>query len=168
MSDYYNLYNYCKRVTENNNIHKLQQKIKFETKEKKLLFKTIINNAPEKIKTRAQEVYDYSILYDEEYNKLKIDLMETLTYHFKPFKIHYKKKNKCDRSFLEILKDESNYILIIDWKEIPQNDIYKNINEFPSNKICDNNDYTVEIKIDTEDQLEENKSDKSDDFEKIF
>ena len=59
MSDYYNLYNYCKRVTENNNIHKLQQKIKFETKEKKLLFKTIINNAPEKIKTRAQEGYDY-------------------------------------------------------------------------------------------------------------
>ena len=94
--------------------------------------------------------------------------MEKITYHFKPFNIHYKKKNKCDRSFLEILKDESNYILIIDWKEIPQNDIYKNINEFPSNKICDNNDYTVEIKIDTEDQLEENKSDKSDDFEKIF
>ncbi len=99
--------------------------------------------------------------------------METLTYHFKPFNIHYKKKNKCDRSFIEILKDESNYILIIDWKELPHNDISKNINEFPTNNICENNDYTVEIKIDNQEDIEikSNKSEdshKSDDFEKIF
>tara|TARA_B100000401_G_C52439627_1_gene546687 strand:+ start:118 stop:639 length:522 start_codon:yes stop_codon:yes gene_type:complete len=173
MTDYYKLYDYCKRTTENTNIKKNSLLKNKETKEKNDLFKVIIEDAYNIIKTRAHEGYDYAILYDNEYNKLILELLDVLTQHFKPFNIHYKKKNKSDRTFIEIFKDESNYILIIDWKDIIIEDKTKYINEFPTKNLCDNENYTIKIKIDNQEDIEikSNKSEdsiKSDDFEKIF
>ena len=37
--------------------------------------------------------------------------------HFKPFNIVYKKKNINERGFMEILTEDINYILVIDWKK---------------------------------------------------
>ena len=173
MSDFYNLYDYCKRTTENNNIRKKKLLENKNAIEKNNLFRIITEDAHNTIKTRANEGYDYAILYDDEYNKLIIELTDILTQHFKPFNIHYKKKNKSDRTFIEIFKDESNYILIIDWKDIIIEDKTKYINEFPTKTLCDNENYTIKIKIDNQEDIEikSNKSEdsiKSDDFEKIF
>tara|TARA_Y100000389_G_C17233566_1_gene399395 strand:- start:4 stop:546 length:543 start_codon:yes stop_codon:yes gene_type:complete len=180
MSEFYDLYDYCKRTTENNNIRKKKLLENKNSIEKNNLFRIITEEAYNTIKTRANEGYDYAILYDDEYNKLIIELTDILTQHFRPFNIHYKKKNKCDRSLIEIFKDESNHILIIDWKDIIIDDISKNINEFPTNRLCDNDNYTINIKIDNQNEHTELKTIKSEetinseesinseDFEKIF
>ena len=178
MSDFYSLYDYCKRTTENNNIKKQALAKNKETIQKNNLFKLITDDSYNIIKKRVNEGYDYAILYDEEYNKLIIELIDILTQHFKPFNIHYKKKNKCDRSLIEIFKDESNYILIIDWKETIVDDTAKNISEFPANALCDNDNYTIKINDENEnielksvksnESINSDNSVNSDDFEKIF
>jgi hypothetical protein len=165
MSFYYKLYDYCKKTTENNNIKKLRLLKNKETKEKNFLFKKITEDAYNIIKTRVDEEYDNAILYDDEYNKLILELLDTISIHFKPFNVYYIKKNTTDRSFIEIFKDESNYILVIDWSSINLNDTIQNINELPDKSICNEN-CTIEIKIENNETT--NNEIIEDDFEKIF
>jgi len=171
MSNYYELYDYCKKTTDNNNIKKFRLLKNKETREKKLLFKKITENAYTIIKNRVDEEYDNAILYDDEYNKLIEELLDTLIVHFKPFNVYYIKKNKADRSFIEICKDESNYILVINWSSTNLSDTTKNINEFPNKPICQEN-CTVEIKIENNEiinnEITNNNSIIDDDFERIF
>lgn len=138
MTDYYKLYDYCKKTYETKN-NKRQQIFKNrQTRLKKELFNTIINEAYDKIKENAEEGFDYAVIYDNEYNELIYGLMDSISHHFKPFNVLYKKKTEMQRGFLEVLKDESNYIIIVDWKsknvdDIPLNNIiYNNISELPT------------------------------------
>ena len=55
MSNYYELYDYCKKTTDNNNIKKFRLLKNKETREKKLLFKKITENAYTIIKNRVDE-----------------------------------------------------------------------------------------------------------------
>ena len=68
--------------------------------------------------------------------------MDSLIYHFKPFNVLYKKKTETQRGFLEIVKDESNYILIVDWKS-------KNLGDVPLNNIIHNSISELPTKCDT-------------------
>ncbi len=138
MTDYYKLYDYCKKTYETKN-NKRQQIFKNrQTRLKKELFNTIINEAYDKIKENAEEGFDYAVIYDNEYNELIYGLMDSISHHFKPFNVLYKKKTEMQRGFFEVLKDESNYIIIVDWKsknvdDIPLNNIiYNNISELPT------------------------------------
>jgi hypothetical protein len=115
MLDYYKLFDYCKKISEDKNLKKERHKKNRESKQKKQLFRIIIENAYNNIKTSADEGKDCAVIYDSEYNKLIDELLDSLTINFKPFNVIYKKKNIIDRGIFEVLKDESNYILIIDW-----------------------------------------------------
>ena len=126
MLDYYKLFDYCKKISEDKNLKKERHRKNKESKQKKQLFKLIIENAYNNIKSCAENGKDYAIIYDSEYDKLIEELLDLLIVHFKPFNVIYKKKDIIDRGIFEVLKDESNYILIVDW----------NTNEFKSNN-CD-------------------------------
>lgn len=138
MTDYYKLYDYCKKTYETKNNKRHQIFKNRQTRLKKELFNTIINEAYDKIKENAEEGFDYAVIYDNEYNELIYGLMDSISHHFKPFNVLYKKKTEMQRGFLEVLKDESNYIIIVDWKsknvdDIPLNNIiYNNISELPT------------------------------------
>lgn len=156
MSDYYKLFDYCVKIhTQNIKKKESMQKHK-EAKEKRKLFNTIISNAYTKIKNSVDEGKDCAILYDEEYNKLIVELKDTLNTHFKPFNITYKKKLYYNRGFLEVIKDETNYILIVDWNKKSTNTeiINKEItnNEVTNKKIVNteitNNDFNIKEKND--------------------
>lgn len=142
MVDYYKLYNYCKTTYEAKKKKRDQFLKNREARVKKELFNTIINEAYDKIKENAEEGFDYAVIYDSEHNKLVYELMDSLTYHFKPFNVLYKKKTETQRGFLEIVKDESNYILIVDWKS-------KNLGDVPLNNIIHNSISELPTKCDT-------------------
>lgn len=153
MTDYYKLFDYCKKTTEQNNIKKERAKKNKESRQKKYLFKIISESAYNIIKDSVNEGKDYAIIYDNDYNKLIEELMDSLVHHFKPFNVIYKKKNLVERGLFEVLKDESNYILIIDWniinnKEIkPLNTYYNenNISEIKKNNETTNFNNSEEI-----------------------
>tara|TARA_B100001564_G_scaffold359566_1_gene381865 strand:- start:2302 stop:2922 length:621 start_codon:yes stop_codon:yes gene_type:complete len=142
MVDYYKLYNYCKTTYEAKKKKRDQFLKNKEARVKKELFNTIINEAYDKIKENAEEGFDYAVIYDSEHNKLVYELMDSLIYHFKPFNVLYKKKTETQRGFLEIVKDESNYILIVDWKS-------KNLGDVPLNNIIHNSISELPTKCDT-------------------
>tara|TARA_B000000437_G_C11666339_1_gene313648 strand:+ start:120 stop:740 length:621 start_codon:yes stop_codon:yes gene_type:complete len=142
MVDYYKLYNYCKTTYEAKKKKRDQFLKNREARVKKELFNTIINEAYDKIKENAEEGFDYAVIYDSEHNKLVYELMDSLIYHFKPFNVLYKKKTETQRGFLEIVKDESNYILIVDWKS-------KNLGDVPLNNIIHNSISELPTKCDT-------------------
>ena len=101
MSDYYKLFEYCKKTFEINN-RKKQQFIKNrESRLKKNLFNIIITDAYNKIKENAEEGFDYAVIYDGEYNKLIYELIDSLSLHFKPFNVIYKKKQKLKEDFMK-------------------------------------------------------------------
>ena len=139
MSDYYKLFEYCKKTFEINN-RKKQQFIKNrESRLKKNLFNIIITDAYNKIKENAEEGFDYAVIYDGEYNKLIYELIDSLSLHFKPFNVIYKKKTETQRGFYEVLTDETNYVVIVDWKNKNEEKIDRkkdiisnNISELPS------------------------------------
>ena len=151
MLDYYKLFDYCKKISEDKNLKKERNRKNKESKQKKQLFKIITENAYNIIKSSAEEGKDYAIIYDSEYDKLIEELLDLLIVHFKPFNVIYKKKNIIDRGIFEVLKDESNYILIVDWnttefksnnydectKENTNNDIINNkLNNKTDKEIC--------------------------------
>lgn len=150
MVDYYKLYNYCKTTYDSKKKKRDQFLKNKEARMKKELFNIIINEAYYKIKENAEEGFDYAVIYDGEYNKLIYELMDSLIYHFKPFNVLYKKKMETQRGFLEIVKDESNYIVIVDWKsknlgDVPLNNIIHNsISELPKKCDTSTNTNTVE------------------------
>ena len=150
MVDYYKLYNYCKTTYDSKKKKRDQFLKNKEARMKKELFNIIINEAYYKIKENAEEGFDYAVIYDGEYNKLIYELMDSLIYHFKPFNVLYKKKMETQRGFLEIVKDESNYIVIVDWKsknlgDVPLNNIIHNsISELPKKSDTSTNTNTVE------------------------
>ena len=150
MVDYYKLYNYCKTTYDSKKKKRDQFLKNKEARMKKELFNIIINEAYYKIKENAEEGFDYAVIYDGEYNKLIYELMDSLIYHFKPFNVLYKKKTETQRGFLEIVKDESNYIVIVDWKsknlgDVPLNNIIHNsISELPKKCDTSTNTNTVE------------------------
>ena len=170
MTDYYKLYEYCAKTFEKKDYRRKQYLANKKSRLKKELFTTIINDATNIIKENAEEGYDYAIIYDNEYNELIYDLLESLSHHFKPFNVIYKKKTNTQRGFLEVLTDETNYVVMIDWKKKTNTEteelknennnnsiIYNNISELPSknilneeqemeNKILDNSVKNQEIK----------------------
>ena len=132
MTDYYKLYDYCKKTYEIKNNKKQQFFKNRQTRLKKELFNTIINEAYDKIKENAEEGFNYAVIYDNEYNELIYGLIDSISHHFKPFNVIYKKKTEMQRGFFEVLKDEINYIIIVDWKST-------NVNDIPLNNIIHNN-----------------------------
>lgn len=127
MTDYYKLFDYCQKTTIENDLKKDRLKKNKESRQKKFLFKTITENAYNIIKNYVDDGNDYAIIYESEYNKLINELMDSLILHFKPFNVIYKKKSNLERGLLEVLKDESNYVIIIDWNIIKTNS-EKNLN----------------------------------------
>lgn len=150
MTDYYKLFDYCKKTTEQNNIKKERAKKNKESRQKKYLFKIITENAYNIIKNSVNEGNDYAIIYDNDYNKLIEELMDSLVHHFKPFSVVYKKKNFVERGLFEVLKDESNYILIIDWNTINNNKIQPLNTYYNENNINEikNSEEKIDKKID--------------------
>lgn len=115
MTDYYKLYDYCvlnTRISFNKRQNSLLNK---RAKLKQDLFNKLINVDICELKERATLGYNSMVLYDDDYNELINELLESLTDHFKPFNVLYIKKNISSRGLFEVLKDESNYMLIIDW-----------------------------------------------------
>jgi len=154
MTDYYKLFDYCKKTTEQNNIKKERAKKNKESRQKKYLFKIITESAYNIIKDSVNDGKDYAIIYDNDYNKLIEELLDSLIHHFKPFNVIYKKKNLVERGLFEVLKDESNYILIIDWNIINNNEMQplntyhneNNISEIKKNNETNNLNNSEEIK----------------------
>jgi len=115
MTDYYSLYDYCvlnTRISYNKRQNSLLNK---RAKLKQDLFNKLINVDICELKERAVLGHNSMVLYDDDYNELINELLESLTDHFKPFNVLYIKKNISSRGLFEVLKDESNYMLIIDW-----------------------------------------------------
>ena len=166
MTDYYKLYEYCARTFEKKDHRRKQLLANKKARLKKELFTTITQDATNIIKENAEEGFDYAIIYDNEYNELIYDLLDSLSHHFKPFNVIYKKKTNTQRGFFEVLSDETNYILMIDWKKKSDNEmeemkkkehkkniIYSNIAELPSKNIL-NEEQAMENKIlDTETKI---------------
>ena len=92
MTDYYKLFDYCQKTTIDNDLKKDRIKRNKESRQKKYLFKTITENAYHLIKKSVDDGNDYAIIYENDYNKLINDLMDSLILHFKPFNVIYKKK----------------------------------------------------------------------------
>lgn len=155
MTDYYKLFDYCKKTTIENDLKKERMKKNKESRQKKQLFRIITENAYYNIKNSVDNGKDYAIIYENEYNKLIEDLMDSLILHFKPFNIIYKKKNNVERGLFEVLKDESNYVLIIDWNIINTTEM-NTLNKIVitnESKICEEK---LEEKIEEEELEEEN------------
>jgi len=198
MTDYYKLYDYCVKTFEKNDQRKKHFLENRKMRLKKELFNTIISNSCNTIKENAEEGFDYAIIYDNEYNELVYELLDSLNNHFKPFNVIYKKKTNIQRGFLEVLTDEINYVIMVDWrtksnntedinKNIIKNSvIYSNISELPTKNILNEKtkiDNKIDNKIDKIDnridnkieqnQLDENKLDENNiinkfGFETIF
>ena len=153
MTDYYKLFDYCKKTTIENDLKKERMKKNKESRQKKQLFRIITENAYYNIKNSVDDGKNYAIIYENEYNKLIEDLMDSLILHFKPFNIIYKKKNNVERGLFEVLKDESNYVLIIDWNIINTTEMttLNKIVVTNESKICEKK---LEEKIE-EEELEE-------------
>ena len=128
MTDYYKLFDYCQKTTIDNDLKKDRIKRNKESRQKKYLFKTITENAYHLIKKSVDDGNDYAIIYENDYNKLINDLMDSLILHFKPFNVIYKKKSNIERGLLEVLKDESNYVIIVDWNAIKNTELTELIN----------------------------------------
>ena len=175
MSDYYKLYEYCLKTFEKKDNRRKQYLANKKSRLKKELFTTITKDATNIIKENAEEGFDYAVIYDNEYNELIYDLLESLSHHFKPFNVIYKKKTDAQRGFFEVLNDDVNYIIMIDWKkktnnekkeiekkEIEKNEnnkdiIYSNISELPSTNIL-NEEQEMENKI-LDNQIKNKKKD---------
>ena len=112
-TNYENLFKICQKNIED---IKLKQAIYYKNK-KNALFKNIVHNVYEKIINASLDGYESMILYENEYNELIPELMSDFKSHFKPFNIVYKKKSINERGFMEILTEDINYILVIDWKK---------------------------------------------------
>tara|TARA_B100000401_G_C52573754_1_gene609196 strand:- start:179 stop:763 length:585 start_codon:yes stop_codon:yes gene_type:complete len=194
MTDYYKLYEYCSKTFEKKDHKRKQYLANKKARLKKELFVTITQGATNIIKENAEEGFDYAIIYDNEYNELIYDLLDSLAYHFKPFNVIYKKKSNTQRGFFEVLNDETNYVIMVDWKKKSDNEkvetekvntnsnsmIYSNISELPSknilneekkleNKILDNSisDEKIEQQNEKENKEEDNIINKFG-FETIF
>jgi len=113
--NFYDLFDYCVKKYEQNVLKKERLLKNRNAREKKHLFRVITRNAFETIKNSVDEGKDYAVIYESEYNKLIEELLESFYLHFKPFNVLYKKKNTQERGIIEVIKDESNYELIIDW-----------------------------------------------------
>ena len=165
MTDYYKLYEYCSKTFEKKDHKRKQYLANKKARLKKELFVTITQGATNIIKENAEEGFDYAIIYDNEYNELIYDLLDSLAYHFKPFNVIYKKKSNTQRGFFEVLNDETNYVIMVDWKKKTDNEkvktekvetekvetntnsmIYSNISELPSKNIL-NEEQNLENKI---------------------
>ena len=117
MTDYYKLYEYCARTFKKHDHRRKQHLANKKARLKKELFTTITQDATNIIKENAEEGFDYAIIYDNEYNELIYDLLDSLSHHFKPFNVIYKKKTNTQRGLFEVLTDETNYVVMIDWKK---------------------------------------------------
>ena len=176
MTDYYKLYDYCSKTFEKKDHKRKQYLANKKARLKKELFVTITQGATNIIKENAEEGFDYAIIYDNEYNELIYDLLDSLTYHFKPFNVIYKKKSNTQRGFFEVLNDETNYVIMVDWKKKPETElketeikkektmIYNNISELPSKNIL-NEEQKIENTILNE-SLENKKKDEKKDEKK--
>ena len=166
MTDYYSLFEHCIKITREQHVKRERYYRNKQSRIKKELFNRIIQDATEKIKENLYEGFDYAVIYDGEYNKLINELMDSLVYHFKPFNVIYKKKTDNQRGFLEVLQDETNYIIIVDWKHKTQtvstspsvkNDIiYTNISELPSKKFTETSTNTDTLLTNTVDDNDDN------------
>ena len=105
MTDYYKLFDYCNKTTIENDLKKERMRKNKESRQKKQLFRIITENAYYNIKNSVDDGKDFAIIYENEYNKLIEDLMDSLVLHFKPFNVIYKKKNNIERGLFEVLKD---------------------------------------------------------------
>ena len=121
--DYYKLYDTCCRNVENIKLKNESIRRNKRNKQKSILFNNIIKNSYEIILNRSKEGFDDAIIYDNDYNELIHELRDDLKKHFKPFNIIYKKKNFNDRSIMEIITEDINYILVIDWKKQPDKEM---------------------------------------------
>lgn len=187
MTDYYKLYDYCSKTFEKKDHKRKQYLANKKARLKKELFVTITQGATNIIKENAEEGFDYAIIYDNEYNELIYDLLDSLAYHFKPFNVIYKKKSNTQRGFFEVLNDETNYVIMVDWKKKPETElketeikkektlIYNNISELPSKNIL-NEEQKIENTILNESLENEKKDEKKEEdniinkfgFETIF
>lgn len=128
MTDYYKLYDFCIKTFEKKDYKRQQYLANKKARLKKELFVNITKNASNIIKENAEEGFDYAIIYDDEYNELIYDLLDSLAHHFKPFNVIYKKKLETQRGFFEVLNDETNYVIMVDWKAKKPDTELKNIN----------------------------------------
>ena len=175
MTDYYKLYEYCAKTFEKHDHRRKQYLANKKARLKKELFTTITQDATNIIKENAEEGFDYAIIYDNEYNELIYDLLDSLSHHFKPFNVIYKKKTNTQRGLFEVLTDETNYVVMIDWKKKSDNEkeqieekkhttniIYSNISELPSKNVL-NEEQEIENKI-----LENQTKNKKEDAENLI
>lgn len=192
MTDYYKLYEYCEKTFEKKDYRRKQYLANKKSRLKKELFTSITQDATNIIKENAEEGYDYAVIYDNEYNELICDLLESLSHHFKPFNVIYKKKSNTQRGFFEVLNDETNYVIMVDWKKKNNTEteelknennnnsiIYNNISELPSknilneeqemeNKILDNSIKNQEIKQEIDNKEDDDNIINKFGFETIF
>lgn len=116
MINYYKLYDDCRKIIDDMEFKK-QTLINNKKKMfKKHFYNIITKDLYNKIYERAKEGHKYIVIYDDEYNSIINEMKDELKEYFKPFHVVYKKKNFSDRGIMEIITEEINYILILDWK----------------------------------------------------
>ena len=117
MISYYKLYDDCRKIIDDMEFKK-QTLINNKKKVfKKKFYDTITKDLYNKIYTRAKEGYKYIVIYDDEYNSIIDKMKDELKEYFNPFSIVYKRKSFSDRGIMEIITEEINYILILDWRD---------------------------------------------------
>ena len=166
---YESLFNKCQKNIED---IKLKQALYYKNK-KNALFKKIINSVTQKkILNASFEGCESLILYEDEYNDLIHDLMNDFKDHFKPFNVTYKKKNISERGFLEILTEDINYILVIDWrkKKINKSKFIDNTSQtedFTNNQENENNQKSENNEENENNQENENDIKSNDSFDEL-
>ena len=134
---YNKLFNECQKNSE---IIKFKREVELRNKKvriKNRIFNDILFNVNNIILNRSKEGYESAIIFDDEYNEILVEYLNELREILKPFKLIYKKKTFDMKSFFEVIIDDTNYVLIIDWSESKSEKICKKWNNFYK-KICIN------------------------------
>lgn len=135
--NYNNLFKECQKNTEIIRFNKERELRNKKLRLKNRLFNDILFNVNNVILKRSKEGYESAIVFDDEYNEILVEYLNELREILKPFKLIYKKKTFDMKSLFEIIVDDTNYVLIIDWSQTKSDRLNKKWLNF-SKKICFN------------------------------
>jgi hypothetical protein len=115
--DYNKLFELCQKNSDEVKFKKQRELNNRKVNLKNRLFNDILHNIEKYIVKRAKEGYESAIIYDDDYNELLVEYLNELRDILKPFNLTYIKKTYDMKSLFEIIVDDTNYVLIIDWKK---------------------------------------------------
>lgn len=132
---YNKLFKECQKNTEIIKFKKERELRNKKIRLKNKLFNDILCNVNKSILNRSKEGYESAIIFDDEYNEILVEYLNELREIVKPFKLIYKIKTFDMKSLFEIIVDDTNYVLIIDWSQSKTDRLKKKWVNF-SKKLC--------------------------------